>query len=88
MSVGYIIMFISALIAVVLSYRIGFSMAMKIKEIKISEETEHESKIQRFIELLTDFVDEKTIKVSKPYHEEPEMVTTIDGKSKQKNTFF
>ena len=84
----YTIMFISSLVAVVVSYRIGFSMAMKIKEIKFTDEKEHETKIQRFIEILTDFVDTKVVKNNKVGYKEPEMVTTIDGKQKRKNTFM
>jgi len=84
----YTIMFVSALIAVVISFRIGFAMAMKIKEIKYSDDKEHETKIQRFIEILTDFVDTKVVKSNNVGYSEPEMVQTIDGKLKRKNTYM
>ena len=83
----YLIMFIVALAAVLIAYKIGFNMAMKIREIKVEQNKEQETKIQRFISILTDFIDEKVIKVTKPYAEEIETVD-INGKQHDARTFF
>lgn len=83
----YLIMFIVALAAVLIAYKIGFNMAMKIREIKVEQNKEQETKIQRFISILTDFIDEKVVKVTKPYAEEIETVD-INGKQHDARTFF
>jgi hypothetical protein len=80
-------MFIVALAAVLIAYKIGFNMAMKIREIKVEQNKEQETKIQRFISILTDFIDEKVVKVTKPYAEEIETVD-INGKQHDARTFF
>jgi len=63
-------------------------MAMKLKEIKFTDEKAHETKIQRFIEILTDFVDERMIKVSKNEHKVPEKVILKDGRVADRNTWM
>lgn len=87
--ISVVIILSISLSAVLIAYRIGFSMAMKIKDIKTEIDDKQESGIKQLIAMLDDFVNDKIVNKShsKNYGEKKEIETKY-GVKKDARTFF
>lgn len=78
-------MFGMALVAVLVSFVIGYKTALRYKEIKIDTENGYNKKLESLIDMFSDFADARIVKNKDIKSKE---TVTIDGKTMKRNTFI